>query len=450
MTSCHCAATTRLILTIDDAVQTPTMSTLVALALLLSASAAAAPPPTVQLPSGLYTGLSSTLPGTALAYNAFLGVPFAAPPARFSAPAPRPASPGARRNATALPPACPQNGAMGSSGSPAGESEDCQFVNVWAPAGGAGKAPVMVWLVGGALLFGTASAPGYDGARLAARHGVVLVAVNYRVSALGFPGPAPGIPLREQNLGFLDQRAALRWVRDNVASFGGDGDKVTVFGESAGGRSVDFLLVAPEPGPPLFRAGIVQSGSAALSPGSLAPGDGAAAAAAAQQEPLLVRLARAVGCGGEAALACLRAAPVKTVMDAVKKTGLSFGATDDGGRTTARDAEGVRAGRRAARASVMIGTTAEELKGTMSGSTDPDGKLDDYVKRRFPGAAGLQAKVAEAYRVGAQGKGGFATDFDAIAKLATDMEFTCVTSRESKSSAAAGYRPFPFPLLRWY
>jgi carboxylesterase type B len=408
---------------------------------LLSAAAAAAPP-TVQLSSGLYTGLSSTLPGTSLAYNAFLGVPFAARTPRFSPPLPLPASPAARRNATALPPACPQNGGMGTSGSPAGESEDCLFVNVWTPPPGEKKAPVMVWLFGGALQFGTASAPVYSGAQLAARKGVVLVGVNYRVSALGFPGPAPGIALREENLGFLDQRAALRWVRENIDAFGGDKDAVTIFGESAGGRSVDFLLVAPEPGPPLFRAGIVQSGSAALSPGSLASG---ASSAAALQEPLLVRLARAVGCGGVegGVVACLRDVPAQKIMAAVKEHALNFNANDDGGRTTARDAEGVRAARRAANASLLIGTTAEELKGTMSGGTDRNGKLDDYVKRRFPGDAALQAKVGEAYRIGARGKGGFETDFDAMAKLATDMEFTCVTSRESKSSAAAGYRAPP-------
>jgi carboxylesterase type B len=430
------------------------MAAILTLPLLLSAAAAAAAaaPPTVQLPSGTYAGLTSTLPGTSLAYTAFLGLPFAGRTPRFAPPAPLQPAPAvaAARNATALPPACPQNGGMGASGSPVGESEDCLFVNVWTPDV-KGRAPVMVWLFGGALQFGTASSPTYDGAQLAARNGVVLVGVNYRVSVLGFPGPAPGIAHAEQNLGFLDQRAALRWVQENIERLGGDKDKVTIFGESAGGRSVDFLLVAPEPGPPLFRAGVVQSGSAALSPGSLASGN-ASSAAATQQEPLLIRLARAVGCGGDGALACLRAAPVKTLMAAVKTHGLSFGATDDGGRTTARDAEGVRAARRAAGASLMIGTTAEELKGTLSGGKDRDAKLDEYVKRRFPGEAALQAKVAEAYRVGAAGRGGFATDFDAVAKLATDMEFTCVTSREAKSSAAAGYRTsspssLPPPLL---
>jgi carboxylesterase type B len=229
-------------------------------------------------------------------------------------------------------------------------------------------------------------------------------------------------------------------VRANAAKFGGDADAVTVFGESAGGRSVDFLLVAPEPGAALFRAAIVQSGSAALSPGSLAAGDPAGGAAAAQRAPLLVSLARAVGCGGEGWLACVRKAPVAKVMEAIRKEGLNFQASDDGGRTTARDAEGARARGLAARASVMIGTTAEELKGTMRGGSESNGTLAAYVARRFPREADLQKKVAEAYKVGPGGKAGFATEFDAIAKLATDMEFTCVTSREAKSSAAGGYR----------
>jgi carboxylesterase type B len=133
--------------------------------------------------------------------------------------------------------------------------EDCLYLNVWAPTG-ATSAPVMVWLPGGAFVTGGAAIPLYDGTQLAARHGVVVVTVTYRVGALGFavvPGATP-------NRGLLDQLAALRWVRDSVDVFGGDAGNVTVFGESAGGGSVVHLLAMPW-AQGLFRRAIVQSGA---------------------------------------------------------------------------------------------------------------------------------------------------------------------------------------------
>lgn len=116
-------------------------------------------------------------------------------------------------------------------------SEDCLFLNVFTPACDDGERPVLVWIHGGAYVTGTAAMPWYDGAPLAEKGDVVVVTINYRLGALGFLG--------DRNLGTLDQISALRWVRRNIARFGGDPDRVTVFGESAGGSAVLALMAAP-------------------------------------------------------------------------------------------------------------------------------------------------------------------------------------------------------------
>jgi para-nitrobenzyl esterase len=133
--------------------------------------------------------------------------------------------------------------------------EDFLNLNVWTPDP-AGRLPVMVWLHGGAFANGSGSVPGYDGTRFA-RDGVVLVTVNYRLGADGF-GRFDGTPA---NLGLLDQIAALHWVRDNIAAFGGDPDQVTLFGESAGAMSIGALLAVPNAAG-LFHRAILQSGAA--------------------------------------------------------------------------------------------------------------------------------------------------------------------------------------------
>lgn len=115
--------------------------------------------------------------------------------------------------------------------------EDCLFLNVWTPRSDESRRPVLVWIHGGAYLTGTGAMPWYDGNALAARGDVVVVSINYRLGALGFLG--------DRNLGALDMLSALRWVRRNIADFGGDPDNVTAFGESAGGSAVVALLAAP-------------------------------------------------------------------------------------------------------------------------------------------------------------------------------------------------------------
>ncbi|GIH22136.1 carboxylic ester hydrolase [Acrocarpospora phusangensis] len=184
----------------------------------------------------------------------FRGVSFAEAPVgvlRFAAPE-RVRGWDGVRPAVAYGPPPPQSGLLGTSQD--GGGEDWLTVNVWTPEPGSDAGlPVMVWIPGGAYALGNSSLPEYDGGRLAGS-GVVVVTLNYRLGIEGF-GQVDGAPA---NRGLLDQVAALEWVRDNIRVFGGDPDRVTVFGESAGGGSVAALLAMPRAAG-LFRRAIAQS-----------------------------------------------------------------------------------------------------------------------------------------------------------------------------------------------
>ena len=198
----------------------------------------------------------------------FKGIPFAAPPVgqrRFAAPVPPQPWDGVRETSVFSP--TPPQADLSSQRMPGldlrpiiGESwrkgEDYLTLNVWTPDAGTQRLPVMVFIYGGAFVSGASSTPLYDGARFA-RDGVVLVSFNYRLGVEGF------LPLNggETNVGLRDQIAALTWVQENIAAFGGDPNKVTIFGESAGALSVDTLLAVPS-ATGLFRRAISQSGGA--------------------------------------------------------------------------------------------------------------------------------------------------------------------------------------------
>ncbi|MFF8292202.1 carboxylesterase/lipase family protein [Streptomyces sp. NPDC016309] len=193
----------------------------------------------------------------------FLGIPYAAPPfgpLRFGPPAPPRAWTGTR-DATAHGPTPPKAPYAPPFDTLIPETtipgEDCLNLNVWTPSPGPGaRLPVMVWLHGGAFTNGSAASSAYDGSAFA-RDGVVFVSLNYRLGAEGFLH-LDGVP---DNRGLLDQTAALEWVRDNIASFGGDPDRVTLFGESAGAMSIGVLL-GDARARGLFHRAILQSGAA--------------------------------------------------------------------------------------------------------------------------------------------------------------------------------------------
>ncbi|GHB36426.1 carboxylic ester hydrolase [Streptomyces viridiviolaceus] len=189
----------------------------------------------------------------------FRGIPFAEPPvgeARFAAPRPVRGWDGIR-DAYAFGPPPPQDlGLAGRTGVPgAPEGDDWLTVNVWTPdPDPAAGRPVMVWIYGGAYKLGHSGSPGYDARRIAADGDLVVVTFNYRVGMEGFAR----IEDAPANRGLLDQLAALEWVRENIAAFGGDPGQVTVFGESAGAGSIAALLAVPRAAG-LFRRAIAQS-----------------------------------------------------------------------------------------------------------------------------------------------------------------------------------------------
>ncbi|XP_006155639.1 cocaine esterase [Tupaia chinensis] len=205
--------------------------------------------------------------GTDVGVYAFLGIPFAKPPVgplRFAPPEP-PESWSGVRDGTSYPAACLQNiTAMNSMvlflrnlSLPSTTSEDCLYLNIYTPAHAheGSHLPVMVWIHGGGFVLGTASM--YDGSVLAAFEDVVVVTIQYRLGVLGFF--STGDQHAAGNWGYLDQVAALRWVRQNIVHFGGNPDRVTIFGESAGGISVSSHVVSPM-SRGLFHGAIMESG----------------------------------------------------------------------------------------------------------------------------------------------------------------------------------------------
>jgi para-nitrobenzyl esterase len=233
---------------------------------------------------------------------AFRGLPYAAPPIgdlRWRPPQP-PASWRGARDASQYAPSCPQPPNLFRPPGP--ESEDCLYLNVSTPTlRHHAERPVLVWIHGGG--FTEDGALNYDGTTLAA-DGIVVVTINYRLGALGFlahPALAsrPGGPAG--NYGLMDQQAALRWVRSNIAEFGGDPDNVTIAGQSAGGVSVLAHLVSPH-SRGLFRRAIVESGAFALNQISLS-----------QAEAFGETFAAQAGCQDQTA-ECLRRVTVATLV----------------------------------------------------------------------------------------------------------------------------------------
>ncbi|MFG2732341.1 carboxylesterase/lipase family protein [Streptomyces canus] len=225
-----------------------------------SASGDAAPPPTAATRDGMLCGRRVG------AVRAFTGIPYAAPPVgplRFRAPQPvRPWS--QEREATGFGHPCPQSNPDHPAWLDAVPSaEDCLTLNVWAPDRDSEKPrPVLIWFHGGAFAWGSAGAPVYDGARLADVGDLVVVSVNHRLNIFGYLWLGDALPQLkgDANPGHQDLVAALRWVRENIAAFGGDHRNVTLFGESGGGAKIGALLATPA-AEGLFHKAIIASGS---------------------------------------------------------------------------------------------------------------------------------------------------------------------------------------------
>lgn len=327
--------------------------------------------------------------------DAFLGVPYAEAPAgerRWQAPEPRRPWDGTL-DATAHGPAAwqPTGGPLdglvpGMDVGPQGD--DCLRLAVWTPAADEGHRPVMVWIHGGAFTVGAGSLPAYDGACLAAEQDVVVVSVNYRVGALGFLHPTD--PSATPNTGLLDQVEALRWVRREIAAFGGDPDAVTIFGESAGGGSVLSLLSMPATSG-LFQRAIVQSGATGL---LLDPEKAA--------EVLSVLCRNAGVADGD--VEALRALPVEDLLAAQQATSaeliftigtMPFHPSVDGEVLPQSWLDAARSGVNAV--PLLIGTTADEMG--LFASMDPNAHLldADGLARRLDRTGLDPATVVGAY-----------------------------------------------------
>ena len=363
----------------------------------------------------------------------FKGVPFAAPPIgdrRFMPPAD--AEPWTEALAAeAFGPGCMQ----GASQLSEEVSEDCLTLNIWAPDRQAPK-PVMVWLHGGGFVVGTAGFQTYDGTQLAKAGDVVVVSANYRLGMLGFLPIQDEAHQEKRVLGLLDQQAALRWVRDNIASFGGDPNNVTIFGESAGGYSVCYHLGSPS-SDGLYHRAIIQSGAGCAPPPQ-----------ASLSADLMGDLLHSANCpNGDSAstLACLRALSAEALIEA-QETWVSFGFSGDAFLAPLASSEPEIGSGRARRRDdttpavpVLIGSNADEMTFFTSftgfmGSTQAD--FD-----RVLGSLGLSpAQEVEARME--YNERNYGSILRATESLMTDAFFTCPAlkfARETSTSSHPAY-----------
>jgi para-nitrobenzyl esterase len=313
-------------------------------------------------------------------------------------------------------------------------SEDCLSLNVWSPGLDDGRRPVMVWIHGGAFVMGTGSTPWYDGTRFATAGDVVVVTLNYRLGAFGF-SCLDAVGGEEYagsgNAGILDQIAALEWVRDNIDSFGGNPDDVTIFGESAGAMSIGTLLGTPA-AQGLFHKAILQSGAASY----VAARDDAAAVSE-----------RLLATAGATSVAELASLPTAAVLDAQRQMlasagslGLPFRPVVDGIVLPRPPLDAVESGA-CGDVPVLVGTNRDEM--TLFLIIEPGlGELDGptLVKRAtrmFGEAAGEAVERYRSHRPGASMR-------DLLVAIASDGVFRIPALRLADVQVARGRSAFVY------
>jgi para-nitrobenzyl esterase len=387
-------------------------SILLIVLILLSTIAVSCAPASVPIkdPIKIDTGLIS---GTTIGdLHVYKGIPFAAPPVgdlRWKPPQPAASWQGVKE--------CTEFGSApmqySSTTFPtyAKPSEDCLYLNVWTPAKTSGdKLPVMVWIYGGAYRFGEGSTPTYNGENLN-RHGVIVVTFNYRLGPLGFlahPLLSKESPHNSSsNYGLLDQIAALQWVQRNIAAFGGDPNRVTIFGQSAGATSVIWLMASPLT-TGLFQRAIPQSayeGTAFADLNENKYGN-------PPKEAMGEKLAKDLGCDTAAdPIACMRAKSAQEIMDkGTPPVSISSGAgyryepCVDGWVVTDLPINIFKAGKQQ-KVPLMIGSTADEWtllqQGIITANSYQEavksyfGDAAQQVLTMYPAADDTQAKASD-------------------------------------------------------
>lgn len=348
--------------------------------------------------------------------RAFLGIPFAKPPVgalRWKAPQ-APAAWSGTRDATVPGGRCPQASAAG-----AITNEDCLYLNVYTPnpVSVFSKLPVMVWIHGGAFTSGSGSL--YDGTALATKGKVIVVTINYRLGALGFLAhpelSAEGGATKSGNYGLMDQQAALRWVRSNAWRFGGDTDRVTIFGESAGGGSVCANIVSPTAAG-LFHRGIAQSGCSAFGYIPLATAEATGTA-----------LGDRLGCSGTGAAACLRNVSVAEILQATATNpaaGLTISyAPTVGGSTLPKSAKDAFAAGTFSKVPMMIGSNRDEGRLFLAIQVAALGRL--ITEEEYQASIQRQYGAAAPYVLAQYPSSNYGGPTFASATVFTDSAFAC-------------------------
>ena len=367
----------------------------------------------VRTDKGAVTGVADG------ATTAWLGIPYAAPPVgdlRF-----RPPQAAARWTTplavNKLPSACMQPTPQGTNG-----SEDCLYLSVWSAAKAGAKLPVMVYFHGGAFQIGAGSLPVYNGASLAQTANSVVVTVNYRLNVLGFLA-APALDRENPhhvsgNYGLMDQQAALRWVRRNIAGFGGNPANVTIVGESAGAQSVMYHLVSPLSAG-LFTRAILQSNVENAANETLAVAEAGKGAAVVEK----------VGCAGPADVAaCLRAVPAAKLAVAGVIPGSATGAgypVQDGHVLPRQPIDALQSGH-FNRVPTILGSNHDEWTAFVwRGIPKEEMPLtaDGYTKRVTAMFRGAAPAVLAAYPVAT-----YSSPLQALAAVNTDFLVACPTS----------------------
>ncbi len=366
---------------------------------------------------------------------AFLGVPYAKPPVgelRFLAPQPMAAWSGAR-DALAFGLSAPQDPlSVPPFKAVVPESEDCLYLNVYAPALDNARRPVLFWIHGGGFSHGAGTQPSYNGGPLAVRGDVVVVTINYRLGALGYlylgghGGAGWGAAA---NAGQLDQIAALRWVRDNIAAFGGDPEQVTIFGESAGAVAVATLLAMPD-AQGLFGKAIAQSGTA----NRLGNASGASA--------ITTRYLQSLGIE-DADPQRLRKVSVEALLRAQGPRG-PLSPVIEGRSLPERPLSAVRAGM-ARHIPLMVGTNRDEYKLYVPAQRPDidDNELLRLVREQLPKeAADRAASVISVYRESRAARGLPHSHHDIADALTTASRFRIPATRLCEAQAAHQPRTF--------